>query len=348
VRLAVNDEIPASNWSALNPKYIKASNAGGFWPLLLEKAFAKMFGGYKQLGGKGGYTAVAYAALSGGSPNYMYFWVESRKSWARRITTGLGESKFDRYVSENMWDLVYDAYQNHKLLSGSCCKQGAIADGNGLQGFAGEAQKANGLYDDHAYSILAVKEIDPRQRVRYCVNEDTGKVVNDAMCRGAGDGSYVERSTEIRSLQGKLRLAQVRNPWGDERKFTGKWSYADKDTWARHADIKSILDYRDEADGTWWMAFEELERTFRKIYIGSQDMIAFDPPPPECNIGYGASKFDGVRISWSTGIRKSQCGFCEWSGRSDCDGIGTNHKRRGETRLCCQLINAKLRGSVRG
>lgn len=94
-----------------------------------------------------------------------------------------------------------------------------------------EAKCDNGLIKGHAYSITSIKKINP-------VGSDED-----------------------------LELVRVRNPWGNEREWTGDWSDG-SDQWNQLSDEEKEevgLIYDD--DGEFWMSFEDFKSNFTKVEI---------------------------------------------------------------------------------
>ena len=56
----------------------------------------------------------------------------------------------------------------------------------------------------------------------------------------------------------------VRNPWG-KGEWTGKWSDKDTSSWTPR--MKSLLNYVNADDGSFWMSFEDFCNQFRNVYI---------------------------------------------------------------------------------
>ena len=60
------------------------------------------------------------------------------------------------------------------------------------------------------------------------------------------------------------RLVNIRNPWG-QFEWDGEWS--DKsDKWTQEM-IEAIQPVLDEADGTFWMSFEDFVKNFRSLNV---------------------------------------------------------------------------------
>ena len=98
---------------------------------------------------------------------------------------------------------------------------------------AGEAMQVTdmGILVNHAYSLIEVAEIgEPHQE--------------------------------------KLRLVQLRNPWG-LKEWEGPWSDGSRE-WETAMGRKAIAKLNvtfDGADGSFWMAWEDFQAHFNKIYV---------------------------------------------------------------------------------
>ena len=90
-----------------------------------------------------------------------------------------------------------------------------------------EMKHPNGLVSGHAYSLIAAHEV-------------TGS-----------DGK-------------QYRIVQVRNPWGNNLEWTGRFSDKDR-IWTPK--LKEQLQQEEKADGTFWMPFEDFCREFDDIGI---------------------------------------------------------------------------------
>lgn len=91
----------------------------------------------------------------------------------------------------------------------------------GLSGLSTQDMKSVNLVDAHAYSLIAAKEI----------TKDNGS---------------------------KVRLVQVRNPWG-KKEWNGDWS--DKSPlWTEHT--KAQVNYKNADDGCFWISFEDYDKFF--------------------------------------------------------------------------------------
>lgn len=73
-------------------------------------------------------------------------------------------------------------------------------------------------------------------------------------------------NTGVLGVGGKtFRLVQIRNPWGN-----GEWQgdWGDKSAlWDQNPAVKKAVNYSDEDDGSFWMAWEDYVQNWSKIGI---------------------------------------------------------------------------------
>ena len=63
----------------------------------------------------------------------------------------------------------------------------------------------------------------------------------------------------------KVRLLQIRNPWG-HFEWGGKWSDYDGESWTQEM-INAFKPNFDERDGTFWMSYDDFFKYFTSITI---------------------------------------------------------------------------------
>ena len=68
VRVCVDDGVPTVDGRA--PAYCRSRSAGELWPVLVEKAYAKLYGGYKEI--SGGLMAHAISDLMGWDYRFLH------------------------------------------------------------------------------------------------------------------------------------------------------------------------------------------------------------------------------------------------------------------------------------
>ncbi|XP_061172469.1 calpain-B-like isoform X11 [Saccostrea echinata] len=96
-----------------------------------------------------------------------------------------------------------------------------------------EARLANGLVMGHAYSITSVLLMD----------------------------------IETPNMSGKIPMVRVRNPWGNEAEWKGRWSDQSRE-WSLIPDSqKEEMGLTFDDDGEFWMSFDDFSKNFEKLEI---------------------------------------------------------------------------------
>ncbi|CAD7942226.1 unnamed protein product [Amoebophrya sp. A25] len=267
VSFAIDDKIPcvedspgSGNW---RPMFTGLRN-GELWPLLLEKAFAKMCGSYRAL--EGGNALWALQAMTGDKP-YMFKHVPVSpvpsgsvlKAGEELGATWKGSQLLSRFVendadkktaghfidldpsqpghsldSEEMWNVLLNFHNRGSVLSASGVRQDGYA----------------GLRAAHAYSVLDFLEFEKRGGVLPTRTTAT------------------YRSTTTSNVQ---RLILIRNPWG-QGEWTGDWGL-DSNLWgtvdavvAKNA-LAKVKTKRGATNGCFWMSWEDFNRSWSKLHV---------------------------------------------------------------------------------
>lgn len=127
------------------PIFAKPSNVE-VWPLLLEKAMAKLFGGYRAL--SGGHESAAFRAFTGCTRQES--WKRQRDgAWQRRV---LMEDSLSRFIvprapcveRSRMWEMLEEWAAKNYLMATAIMTHDAET----------EHRRPDGLIEQHAYSIL--------------------------------------------------------------------------------------------------------------------------------------------------------------------------------------------------
>lgn len=96
-----------------------------------------------------------------------------------------------------------------------------------------EAKLNNGLIKGHPYSVTKVTRVD----------------------------------VPTRSGSTAIELVRVRNPWGNEREWTGAWSDNSREWRLIADDDKQALDLTYDDDGEFWMSFRDFQANFTQLEI---------------------------------------------------------------------------------
>ena len=210
VDVVVDDRIPCHGGSR-EPLY--AQHKGNeMYILLLEKAFAKFAGGYANL--VGGYSVVAWMALTGCEEQQYWERSDDGKSWAKSLMEMDSRRERPRDFQNEFYttpaDDERDADKFFEFLA-ECDAQRFIM-GAGIDGDEVERERADGLVERHAYSLIGARRA------------------------GASGG------------QPAVRLVQLRNPWGDAHEWNGAWADGSPE-WKRRPDVAAELGYETGALG---------------------------------------------------------------------------------------------------
>jgi hypothetical protein len=244
----VDDRIPCEKGTK-KPRFM-SPNGNELWAIILEKAYAKFCGGYANL--NGGFVLWGWQSMTGNNVFQM-----SRKedgTWYREDMEAIDNPKNKRacgfrktkevYTEEMLWTLLKKYDKQKALLSASIGKmdyKNTKAGKNTKTGPAGEQMlDAEGLVAGHAYSVIQAKEVVEGRKV----------------------GGVDIPST---SQKARVRLVQLRNPWGTFE-WNGDWS--DKsDKWKEHPFIKKEVNFVDADDGAFWMTFEDFARFYTRVNV---------------------------------------------------------------------------------
>uniref|UniRef100_A0A7S4NRY4 Calpain catalytic domain-containing protein n=1 Tax=Paramoeba aestuarina TaxID=180227 RepID=A0A7S4NRY4_9EUKA len=245
VEVLVDDRLPVkkSKWSDDKGKepisadafaYSRLGPNRAYWPLLLEKAYAKMHGSYECLAG--GHASDAFVDFTGGVCSVLSLksYTEKHLALSHLNDNKKEKKKVDPAVLkqaeqslEMLWKRLKSANKSDRLISAS------ISSGGG-GGLRSEFKESQGLVLGHAYSVLDVRTIKEKGIT----------------------GIFSDR----------LHLIKLRNPWGDSE-WTGEWSDGDK-AWDRVSKAeKKRLDLKEIDDGTFWMSYLDFITHFTVVRI---------------------------------------------------------------------------------
>jgi len=235
--VVVDDLIPCERRAEFerfaSPLFAK-SVSGVLWPLLIEKAFAKLVGSYENL--DGGLPAWAWQCLTGEALQYIYqrqddgSWqvVQTDKDEQRKRVRAAGNGCDKRqcpffcvddtsYSADDIWSRLQSDDQKSYVMGASC-------DGGR------EEDAGNGLVTGHAYSLISARDVSSG-----------------------------------------VRLVCLRNPWGNDREWNGDWS--DKSPlWDENPEVAQEVDFSPGDDGLFWMAFEDFITCFSSVSVSPRSM----------------------------------------------------------------------------
>lgn len=77
---------------------------------------------------------------------------------------------------------------------------------------------------------------------------------------------------EVPTLRGTMRMLMLRNPWGGDKEWKGRWS-DNHPLWSQHQEVKSKLRPKFENDGVFWMQWEDFQSIFDSVHICQKSML---------------------------------------------------------------------------
>jgi hypothetical protein len=215
------------------------------WVPLIEKAYAKLHGCYKAL--IGGYTHYGLADMTGYSPRLIVF---------REGYLGFSQS----YSADQLWELLTKYRYWNSLM-------GCSIQSNPKEKHKVEADAGQGLHMGHAYSLLALGEI----------NTD----------------------------EGPKRLVKLRNPWG-RGEWEGSFSDESPEREKNKAEIARVFDAHSReversqinlSDGTFFMPFDEWMKIFTSVFVAINfPATIFDPVTKQNEFHWSGKRSSG---KWS-------------------------------------------------
>uniref|UniRef100_A0A3B3YVJ5 Calpain-3 n=1 Tax=Poecilia mexicana TaxID=48701 RepID=A0A3B3YVJ5_9TELE len=191
VDVVIDDRVPTFNNQLV---FTKSAERNEFWSALLEKAYAKLHGSYEAL--KGGNTTEAMEDFTGGVTEFYEM----------------------KEAPKELYKIMKKALERGSLMGCSI---------DSLVPARFETRTVTGLVKGHAYSVTAVGEVKP---------------------------------------ENKVRLVRLRNPWG-QVEWNGPWSDNSKEWVNLSKADKDKLQHQNAEDGEFWMSFEDFKKNYTKIEI---------------------------------------------------------------------------------
>eukprot|EP00040_Diaphanoeca_grandis_P008886 m.46740 g.46740 ORF g.46740 m.46740 type:complete len:520 (-) comp20323_c0_seq1:437-1996(-) len=233
-RITVDDMIPCHIKSG-KPLFAQPHERE-MWVLILEKAFAKLLGGYDRL--DGGNIVLAFQALTGDPVFHLskkngaferfqlkYYEPKPNDELGRPdVPIGLAKVQNKVYSEDALFHLLQRLVRNKGLI-------GAGTPGKDQ----GTSTAKDGLVQGHAYTVLDVREVS---NARW----------------------------NLGNTASKFRLVQLRNPWG-KFEWSGKFSDGSEE-WKKFKNVAKKIGHKqsdDVDDGIFWMPFSDFYEKFSQI-----------------------------------------------------------------------------------
>merc|ERR1719253_789505 len=154
-KITVDESVPVTHrgWWDDKPEAVLANpNGKEAWVVLLEKAMAKMFGGYGEL--HGGFTACAFRAFTG--EKNVIIWQKIGTSWIERkllektpnVGRDFGQPTGKKIQTDDLFAELDKYDKDNYLMAASQENSGG-----------GESKTPEGLVKGHAYSLLRVERV---------------------------------------------------------------------------------------------------------------------------------------------------------------------------------------------
>lgn len=266
----IDDRLPTYNGRLIFTHSVEENE---FWPCLVEKAYASVYGSYVAL--KGGQMSEALVDFTGGIGEDINLKDETRRP-------------------HDLYEISQKAFKNESLMGCAIKPLDKIEDGiedtdkleeatDPTKASNKEAVLDNGLVAGHAYSITSVEVVtrelppgfeDPRPEVGWLEKKDDGRVLK------------------------KENLYRIRNPWGNEQEWNGAWS-DDSDEWNYvSAEEKKRIGYTEEDDGEFWICYEDFIENFDNMTLCHNTDMKME------RVNFGLTEFDG---QWMRGFTDGGC-----------------------------------------
>jgi len=232
MRVSIDDYVPTKFGS---PSFVGLSSDAAVWPALVEKAFAKFVGSYKNTANGTVVWGMQYLCGGDGAER----WSKKEGVWRCATTkwTGTGTKMLihrrhetlsdqpERARNSDFWKMLLKYVRSCYPMTCSISKQAEKA--------ADEVEAETGLISDQAYNLIAAREVDVK-----------GKV---------------------------LRMVFLRNTFGVQS-WKGRWGNQ-SETWAQNPPVRQALNFKaHQDDGTFWMSFYDFCLHFQVVDIGKKSL----------------------------------------------------------------------------
>jgi len=152
IAVEVDDKVPCQN---NRPMFVQPTQDGEIWPCLIEKAFAKIGGGYKNL--KGGLSCFAFGMMKGCTETYLYQRLkkDDEEFMCLKLDYKLNNSKADGASDMSVGDSLSTDDMFAELVE---CNKQLLLMAAGSNSGADTDASGEGVVQGHAYTILDVQD----------------------------------------------------------------------------------------------------------------------------------------------------------------------------------------------
>lgn len=149
VPVEINDKVPAEGGK---PVYVAPTKQGEIWPCLIEKAFAKIGGGYVNL--KGGWPHFAFGMMKGTTDLFLYMQQSPGEPYMTLMMT-FNEDNLKEGVDTAMGEEMDSDSMFQELVS---CNRSQFLMAAGSNAGSDSDTSGQGVVQGHAYTILDVAD----------------------------------------------------------------------------------------------------------------------------------------------------------------------------------------------
>jgi hypothetical protein len=289
------------------PRYCDSKDTGKLWPLLLEKAFARVYGN------------GAYENLNGGFPAYALHGLTMCPTFSYDLK---------EYTADELWDIMERATQQGSALCAGCLKVPLLSAHSPVwfraryckprryrRNEASPFHKLMHLWFETFGSVLQKAIRAAQMPFRYIrsafyfvyailgavfgfvelgeANAKFNRILTNSAGLVTGHAYAVLKTKKVTNSRGtESRIVQLRNPHG-----MGEWQgpFADKSRWWSD-EAKTAVNLRKEDDGAFWMTIEDFRVFFH-----------------DCNICHGVDRqkdLTGAKVEVLVSDKIRETGIC--------------------------------------
>lgn len=238
--VVVDDWIPCH--AGTNQPIFCQAKRGGFWPLLLEKAFAKFVGSYQ--------------GLDGGS-----------QAWANQVLTGVAQQKAyqkeRKLLSDKCWQEYATSVLTQQAQSSKWRTNAMKNTPKTLTGVVGAKMLLKPCFAPEEF----FKQVAYYDQCNFLISASIDGASNREVFRP--DGLFENHAYSVLKLQKAhgVCMIKLRNPWGDDE-WNGRFSRRST-AWRERPELLQDLcpDLGPEPTGEFWMTWLEFEAIFTEVDV---------------------------------------------------------------------------------